>query len=122
MAFFYCDRRNCTGLAVVSSLIIGIIAAFLKINAAITVTPAFYWVVLGVAVGFLGILLTTGRGGGLIALPLGILGSVLLSLILLAASFAATSIIGGIFFGALLFFFFLTITAALCYIRSAHDC
>ena len=73
MAIFGCSCRNtCTSTAVVASLIIGVIAAFLRFMGMITVTPAFLWVTLGVAIGYLAILLIgalfseNGRGNGCI--------------------------------------------------------
>ena len=128
MSLCNCDcRGNCTLLALVGSLIIGIITAFLQITAVITVTPAFLWVVLGVAIGFLAITLATGRCCGcgfersctpLHALLFGAIGAILTSVILLGITFAATSVVGAIITGALLFFFFLTLTSAACLARA----
>ena len=52
-------RNNCTSIAVVVSIIIGIITAFLRITGVITVTPAFLWVVFGIAVVYLAVVLAT---------------------------------------------------------------
>ena len=52
-------RNNCTSIAVVVSIIIGIITAFLRITGVITATPAFLWVVFGIAVVYLAVVLTT---------------------------------------------------------------
>ena len=128
MAFFNCNcRDNCTLLAVVASLIVGIIAAFLQITGVIALTPAFLWVLFGVAVGFLAIGVAFSgcnrceeacRGSSLSALLIGALGTVLLSVVLLGVSFAATSVVGALFTGALLFFFALLLTSAACLIRA----
>lgn len=127
MAFLNCECRcNCTPLAFVASLIIGVIAAFLQITAVITVTPAFLWVLFGVAVGFLAIGLLTpccrrddGCGcAALSALLIGALGTVLIAVILLGVTFAATSVVGAIFTGLLLFFFALLLGSAACLIRA----
>ncbi len=125
-------RPGCTVIAVVTSLIIGIIAAFLRITAVITLAPAFLWVLLGIAVVYLAIILVSAalfrRGccdslcSIVNALLAGILGTVLLSIVLLAIEFAATSIIGAILTGALLFFFFLTVTSSACLVRCFFDC
>lgn len=125
-------RTGCTVIAVVVSLIIGIITAFLRITAAITVTPAFLWVILGIAVVYLAVILITSavfrRGcceslcSTVNALLAGILGTVLLSVVLLAVEFAATSIIGAVLTGALLFFFFLSVTSTACLIRCLFEC
>ena len=129
MAVFCCEsRRDCVGLAAAASVVLGIIAAFLTITAAITVTPAFLWVTFGVAVGTLAILLAAsgcclrvaacGCGGGaLSAVLVGALGTILMSVILLAVTFAATSIVGAVAVGLLVLFFSLTLSAAACLIR-----
>ena len=124
-----CDCTiSCTGISVLISIIIGIITAILRYTAVITVTPAFLWVLLGIAIGFLGITLLTsviGRGhccDFLNTFLTGILGTVLASIILLGITFAATSIIGAIISGALLFFFSLMITTATCLINCRNNC
>ncbi len=121
-----CLRGSCTLFAVIASAIIGVITAFLTFSATITVTPAFLWVLLGIAVGYLAVTLATtaflscrregvcpGRVIG--ALIAGILGTILTSVILLGFTFAATSVIGAIITGLLLFFFSLTIGETACY-------
>lgn len=128
MAFLNCDCRcNCAPLAFIASLIIGVVAAFLRITAVITVTPAFLWVLFGVAVGFLAIGVLAGcnnrcdNGCGynaLSALLIGALGTVLVAVILLGVTFAATSVVGAIFTGLLLFFFALLLGSAACLIRA----
>lgn len=128
MAFLSCNcKDNCSLLAFFGSLIIGVIAAFLQITAVITLTPAFLWVLFGVAVGFLAIGVATSccnrceeacRGSSLSTLLVGALGTVLLSVILLGVTFAATSVVGAIFTGALLFFFALLLSSAACLIRA----
>lgn len=125
-------RTGCTVFAVVASLIIGIITAFLRITAAITLTPAFLWVLLGVSVVYLAVTLVSAalsrRGccdslcSIITVLLAGILGTVLLSIVLLAIEFVATSIIGAVLTGALLFFFFLTVTSTACLVRCFLNC
>ncbi|MBR5540691.1 MAG: hypothetical protein IKU56_04855 [Clostridia bacterium] len=129
MAFFgYGCRNTCTSIAVVASLIIGVVTAFLRFMAVITVTPAFLWVTFGIAIVYLAILLANALfaennaeqaciGKTINAILIGILGTVLVSVVLLAIAFAATSIIGAIITGALLFFFSLIITATACLIK-----
>ena len=137
MALFNCNcscgcKCNCTAAAVVVSGILGVLAAFFQITGLITVTPAFLWVVLGVAAVYLGILLLT-RGAedgrrtscacsALSAILVGILGSLLLGLILLAVGITATSIVSAILLGLLLFFFSLIFTNAACLIRCQTEC
>ena len=126
MSFCNCSSRfNCTYAAVVASIAVGVITAFLTIMGVIALTPAFLWVTLGVAAVYLAVVLLataisqrhTDHCSALTALLLGILGTVLFSIILLAVSFAATSVIGAIFAGVLLFFLSLTFTATACYVR-----
>lgn len=131
MANFSCGcKSDCAGIAIVASIIIGIITAFLRFTAVITVTPAFLWVTLGIAVVYLAILLavspTIRRSGcvctNLPVLLTGILGTILTSVILLAITFVATSVIGAIITGALLLFFSLIITSVACLIKCIAGC
>ena len=69
MACFSCNgKADCVGIGIIASVIIGVIAAFLRITAVITVTPAFLWVVFGIAGGYLAVLLATGGLSGSISL------------------------------------------------------
>ena len=125
-------KCSCTAAAVIASLIVGVLAAFLQITAVITVTPAFLWVVAGVAAVYLGILaLRTGCGcaeggacrcGALNALLVGILGAILFAVILLAVGVTAGSVVSAVLVGLTLFFFALTISATACYVRTLADC
>lgn len=128
-----CAKSSCTGLAIIVSVIIGIIAAFLRITAVITVTPAFLWVVFGIAVVYLAVTLVTASTiktynaaecicSILPVLLIGILGAVLTAVILLAVEFAATSVIGAIITGLLLLFFSLTLTVTACFARCLAGC
>ena len=121
MALFGCEnRRSCVGLAAVVSLIIGIVAAFLRITAVITVGTAFLWAAFGIAVAYLTIAFVSvprQSTSQLAVLLAGILGTVFFSLLLLAVPFAATSIVGAIVVGLLLFFFSLMITVTACLVR-----
>lgn len=128
MAVFCLEgKRDCVGLSVLVSVVIGVITAFLRITGAITITPAFLWVVFGIAVGYLAILLASYLSQGqpsvccarfsLSALLTGILLCILLSVILLAFTFVATSIVGAIFTGLLLAAFSLTVTATACLVK-----
>ncbi len=132
MAIFCCDNRpSCVSLAIIASAILGVIAAFLQITAVITVTPAFLWVALGIAIGYLAILLATNErcrcgSTSLTAVLVGILGTALISVILLAITFAATSIIGAILVGLLVLFLSLIVTASACLVARCcprqNDC
>ncbi len=118
------NRFSCTAVALIVSVIVGVITAFLKITGEITLTPAFLWVTLGVAVVFLAVTLLTasvverqGCCSSLNALLTGTLGTVLVSLVLLAITFATTSFLGAFLNGLLLFFFFLMLTSTACYVK-----
>ena len=126
MALFCCDnRQDCVGLALMVSVVLGVVAALLRITAVITVTPAFLWVALGIAIGYLAVLLaSTGccpkpipcRCGNrtLTAVLAGILGTALVAVILLGITFAATSIVGAVLVGLLILFLSLTVSATAC--------
>ena len=97
-------RCTCTLLAIVASLILGVVSAFLLITGVITVGVAFLWVALGIAVVYLGVLLVatalarrTPEGcclcTGLNVLLTGILGTALFGTVLLAVGITATSAI-----------------------------
>ena len=127
------SRWECTAIAVVASIIIGIITAFLSFSAVITVTPAFLWVLLGIAVVYLAVTLISAaeirragiRGCVCRILPFvltGILGTILTALILLGVSFAATSILGAVITGLLLAFFSLIITTVACLVKCVSGC
>lgn len=136
MAIFCCEnRQSCISLAVIVSAILGVIAAFLRITAVITVTPAFLWVALGIAIGYLAVLLATSQccgglcrcgSGALTGLLAGILGTALTSVVLLAISFVATSIVGAILVGLLVLFLSLIVSATACLVARGcgrqNDC
>lgn len=138
MSLFCCENKtSCVTFAVIASAILGVVAALLQITAVITVTPAFLWVALGIAIVYLAILLaTTGScqgerncrciGSTLTAILAGILGTALTALILLAVTFAATSILGAILVGLLILFLSLIVTSTACLVagccRQRNDC
>ncbi len=125
-------RENCIALSAVASIILGIIAAFLNFTAVIAVTPAFLWVLFGIAVVYLAVLLVTSAvsSGGrnrcfctiLPTLLAAILGTVLLAVILLAVSFAPASVLGAILVGALIAFFSLLLTSTACLVKCLAGC
>lgn len=132
MGLFYGNRVSCLGASLAASIVVGIVTAVLRFTAVITVTPAFLWVTFGVALLFLavelaispltpnattGCFVTTRR-----VFLAGVLGTVLLSLVLLAIPFAATSVLGAIVTGVLLFFFTLLLTGTACLIKRGFRC
>lgn len=134
MALFSCGNRlNCTAAAIIASVIVGVVAAFLRITAVITVTPVFLWVVFGIAVVYLAVLLGTQALAQrsyhcdtlcaiLSVLLISILGTILFAVILLAIEFVATSVIGAILTGLLVLFFSLTIATTACFVKCSADC
>ena len=132
MTICNCNIR-CPGLALVVSAIIGVLTAFFQITGVITVTPAFLWVVFGIAVVYLAVLAVTAAlhrdcpvrrctCASLQTVLAGILGAVLVSVILLAVGIVATSVLSAILVGLLLFFFSLTLTGTACYVNCTTDC
>lgn len=126
-------KCNCAIIALVVSLIAGIITAFLQITAAIALTPVFLWILFGISVAVLLTLVlsaslqsTTGicsnQCAVLNTVLIGILGTILVSLILIAVGITATSIVSAILIGLLLFFFTMELTTLACYIRCAQGC
>lgn len=123
----YCRDRECLIFAIAASIVVAIVAAVLQFTAIITVAPVFYWVLFGIAVGYLAVVLVVSAlgcnsctrycfGKVLTALLAGILGTILFAVILLGVGFAATSVLGAIFLGLLVGSFALTVTTTACLI------
>ncbi|MDO4617892.1 MAG: hypothetical protein Q4B31_00045 [Clostridia bacterium] len=126
-------KGDCIGISLVASVIVGIITAFLSFSASITVTSAFLWVVLGIAVVYLAItLVITALSKNLcfksciystLSVQLiGILGAILTSVVLLAINFAAASVLGAIFRGATVGFLALALTETACLVKCFASC
>ncbi len=127
-----CYKPGCGVFAIVVSLIIGVVTAFLRITGTITFSPMFLWVLLGIASVYLAVTLiaaTRFRNEGceslcstVTTLLTGIIGTILLAIVFLNIEFAIASVIGAILTGALLFFFFLAITSTACLVRCFFNC
>ena len=129
-----CENRfGCTFWAVIVSAIVGVVTAFLQITGTITVAPVFSWVFFGIAVLYLAVLLATlsfsdrigacrNRCAPLYGLLIGILGTILAALVILAFAFVATSIAGAIILGFELFFFSLAATSTACLVKCLFAC
>lgn len=126
----YC---NCTIAALVASVVLGIVAAFLQISGTITVTPAFLWVALGIGVVYLGVTLITaalagGRDGSeckcaaLTALLAGALATAVVALVLLGVGVVATSVVSALLVGLLVASLVLTLTSTACLVRNLLGC
>ncbi|MBE6748780.1 MAG: hypothetical protein E7557_06075 [Ruminococcaceae bacterium] len=134
MTIFNCEcKRDCLLFAAISSIVIGIIVAFLRITGVITITPVLLIIAFGIAVFFLlATLIATALWGQRIcsscvsatisAVLTGILGTLLLSVVLLAIPFVATSIIGAIITGALAAFLSYIFTATACTVKCFVRC
>lgn len=136
MSMLSCNCRcncNCTLAAIIISALAGILTAFLQVTAVITVAPVFLWVIFGIATAYLvGLLIAAPRCGcreysecqcsALNTLLVGILGTVLFALVLLAVGIIATSVINAIIVGLAVGFFTLILTATACLIRTLFDC
>lgn len=134
MSLISCNSRcRCTLAAIIASVIVGVVAAFLQITGVITVAPVFLWVVFGIAVVYLGVLVVATAlarrteaaecvCSALNALLIGILGAILFAVVLLAVGIVATSVLSAILVGILLFFFTLTLASSACLVRSLASC
>lgn len=132
----YCccnPKFSCTPVALIVSLIAGVVAAFLQITGSITVTPTFLWAALGTAVVYLVVLevvsaLQQGESdrpcvcAALNALLAGLLGTALFALVLLAVGIVATSVLSAVLVGFLVLFLTLVLTATACLIRCFYRC
>lgn len=129
MSLLNCDcKRNCVLWAVIASVILGIVTAFLQITGIVTVTTAFLWVILGVAVVYLAVVLIAAALSGtscpdaiINALLAGVLGTVLFSVILLAVGIVATGAVTAILAGLAVLFFSLTLTSTACYVKCLNN-
>lgn len=127
-----CNRCNCTLLAVIASVIVGVVAAFLQITGTIIVTTAFLWVLFGIGVVSLGVLLLGAARSRTDAtyclcttvntLLVAILGTILFAVVLLAVGVVATSVASAILVGLLLAFFTLLLTSGACLVRYLYGC
>jgi len=126
-------KWNCTALAVVVSLIVGVIGAFLQITGVITLGTVFLLGAAGVALAYLGTLvlatLLTGRREydscactALNVLLAALLVTVALAALLLAVGITATSVISAILVGLLIAAITLAITVSVCLVRCLTDC
>lgn len=122
---------GCTLKGIILSIILGVLASFLTITGIITLTDPFLWVVLGVSLVYLPVALIAAALNhtntycicrAIEAFLIGVIGSVITSLVLLAITFAVTSVVGAIISGLLILFFFLIITSTACLIRCIFAC
>ena len=134
MAIFHCGcEKSCALWAVIVSLLLGVVAAFLQIAGVFTATTVFLWVALGIAVAYLGLLVvTTGLSrradcrpcleDALATVLAGILGAILFSAILLAVGIVATSIVSAILVGLLVAALSLIFAGSACLVKCLAGC
>ena len=134
MALIHCDCScRCHTTALVTSLLIGVVGAFLRITGVLYVNEVFLWAAFAIAVAYLAVLvLASARLGrsepcecmcvNLSAVLVGILGTILLAVVLLLVGVASIGVIGAILIGLLLFFLALMLTGTACFVRCALDC
>jgi hypothetical protein len=120
-------------VAVVISVILGVIAAFLQFAGVLAVAATLVGVVFAVAVGYLAVLLVAAAllrrretecclCGSVRTVLVGILGTVLFSAVLLVVDVAATSVIGAVLVGLLVLFLALLLTGTACLIQCITGC
>lgn len=120
-------------MAVVVSVILGVIAAFLQFAGVIAVAANLLGVVFAVAVGYLAVLLVSVAlvrrreaerclCGSVRTVLAGILGTVLFCAVLLVVDVTATSVIGSILVGLLVLFLTLLLTGTACLVQCISGC
>ena len=127
----YCGS-DCTVLAAIASIIVGIVAIVLNATATIAVGSVVLWAALGIALFFFATALigsaishSTNRGckcSALSALIVGVLGTVLAAIVLLLFDLASTGVIASLIVGGLAGFFTLILTSVACLIKCLSGC
>ena len=126
-------KCDCTILAVIASVIAGIVTTFLTFSGTIVIPQFVLWIFFGIVLGFLGLSLITAPFIGkreantclctsLTSFFVGIFGTVLLSLALVLIDIAAGGILASILTGLLFGLFTLAITSAACIVKNLFDC
>ena len=126
-------KCDCTIIAVIASVIAGIVATFLTFSGTITIPQFVLWIFFGVALGLLGLSVVAAPCIGkreantclcasLTSLFVGIFGTVLFSLVLVLVDIAAGGILASILTGLLFGLFALAITSAACIVKNLFDC
>ncbi len=125
-------KCDCTLFAVIASVIVGIVTAFLSFSVTLAVPAFVYWIFFGVALVLLAVSLISAplacrckenfcTCASLTTFLAGVLGTVLFSLVLLLIDLTAgilASLLTGLLFG----FFTLTVTSVACIVRNLFDC
>ena len=134
MSLFNCQcRSNCTTLAIIASVVIGVIVALLTLTSGIAVGTPLLWVLFGIAVAFLAVALLVSVSlrdedtrdcvcPTLSLLLTGVLGTILFSLILITIDITTASILGAIITGLLFLSFTLILTTTACLTKCLARC
>lgn len=125
-------KCDCTFFSVIVSVIVGIIVAFLNVSGTIAVPQVVLWVFFGVALAALAAAFVAGAlqrrehtgcfCSSLTTLLVGVLGTVLFSLVLILADIATGGIFGSLITGLLFAAFTLIITSVGCLTKSLFGC
>ena len=132
----FCDCKNnndCRLTAIIASVIIGVIAAFLNFSATIVVPQFVLWILFGIAAGFLALTFLIAPMinrcetkhcicSVLSTLLLGIFGTILFALVLVLVDIAAAGLVGSLLAGLLFASFALTLTSVACFIKCLLNC
>lgn len=121
-------RRACTLCSVLSGMMFGMTAAFLRFRGLIAFSPVFLWTLLIASSAYLAVLAAAWgfanhggdrkRGGTVAnALLVGVAGTVLFSALLLGLGCAASTGLSAVLGGLLIAFFSLSVTNTICLIR-----
>lgn len=132
MSNYCCCRRDCTTWAIVAAVVAGVLAVFLQVTGIITIGAAALTAALGVGLVALAVLLlamaTNQNGDGYClcrsvgtALA-GAIGSVVLSVALLALPLAVTGVVYLLLAGLLVAAFALLLASVVCLIHCLTGC
>ena len=126
-------KCDCTLIAVIASVITGIIAAFLNFSAVIAVPQFVLWILFGVALGLLALALVAAPFtcrcenkecfcASVTSFLVGVFGTVAASLVLVLVDLTAGGLLASVITGLLFGLFALTITSAGCLVRNLLGC
>ena len=126
-------KCDCTLIAVIASVIAGIIAAFLNFSAAIALPQFVLWIFFGVALGLLAVSLVAAPFvcrcenkecfcASLVAFLVGVFGTVAAALVLVLVDITAGGLLASLIAGLLFGFFALVITSAGCLVKNLFGC
>ncbi|MGN1194407.1 MAG: hypothetical protein ACI4SB_02895 [Acutalibacteraceae bacterium] len=136
MALNDCDckfRCVCTVYAIISSIILGLVAAVLSVCRVICFKPVFFWFLLVISIVYLAVLIIAAvlkkderqckcKCQILNTLLAGILGTVAISILLLGIGHCIPCGLSAVLIGVLIAFFSLTVTSTACLVKLLTMC